>query len=238
MDACPFRRFTSSEGRPRSYVRVQVLLNRRMDDEDDIVFRLEAGDDSPIAGFVSYRLFVDLRDDGALDEVELVGKGPRATLVTMTPFLLPVFAATDGGMAVTVMPSVAWPASDSCGAALSSLSPPPAISIGLCSIADGDVSGVLLAVAEVAEFDGRADFTGGDVGHEVVAVLDVAAIDGDDDIAGLKPSLAAPPVGETVLTMTPLEKPYMRPTAELRSGWKLMPMEPRTTLCSGPMSML
>ena len=49
-----------------------------MNDKDDVIFRFEAGDDRPVAGFVSYRFLVDLRDDSALGEVDLISKRPRA----------------------------------------------------------------------------------------------------------------------------------------------------------------
>ncbi len=57
--------------------------------------------------------------------------------------------------------------------------------------------------------------------------------------SGLTPAFAAGPSEVTVLTITPpLAKPYWRLTAEGIDGWKLIPMEPRVTLWSGPMSML
>lgn len=55
-----------------------ILLDWGMNDEDNVVFRLEGRDDSSIAGFVGYGLLVDLRDDGALGDVEFVSKGTRA----------------------------------------------------------------------------------------------------------------------------------------------------------------
>ncbi len=85
-----------------------------------------------------------------------------------------------------------------------------------------------------------ADLAGGDVGDQVVAVLDLASVDRDDDVARLDAGLGRAAVRrDTELTITPpFAKPYIRLTAEDGAAWKLMPMEPRTTLCSGPISML
>ena len=87
-------------------------------------------------------------------------------------------------MAVTVMPSLFWPRlPPGCGGVFVISSK---LGVGLGAIADGDVGGLLFAVAEVAELDHGTHVTGRDVIDEVVAVLDVAAVDGDDDVTGLK----------------------------------------------------
>ena len=53
----------------------------------------------------------------------------------------------------------------------------------LVAIADGDRGVLRLAVAQVAQADGRSRPAAGDFVHQVVAVLDGAAIDGGDDVA-------------------------------------------------------
>ena len=110
----------------------------------------------------------------------------------------------------------------------------------LGAVADDDGRGVLLAVAHVAELDGGSDLAGGDVGDQLVAVLDVLAVDGDDDVAGLNASLGGAAVrGDGVDQHAAVgEAVDAADRGGLRRLWKLMPMEPRTTLCSGPMSML
>ncbi len=52
-----------------------VLLLGVVDDEDNVVVGFECGDDGLVVGLVGDWLFVDLGDDGALDEVDLVGEG-------------------------------------------------------------------------------------------------------------------------------------------------------------------
>ena len=65
-------------------------------------------------------------------------------------------------MAATVMPSLPSPASASAGAALSSACA-PIVGEQLGAVADDDVGGQRLAVADVAELDGGTDLAGGDV---------------------------------------------------------------------------
>ncbi len=81
----------------------------------------------------------------------------------MTPPLVPVLEADrwrDGrdGDAELVLTGVYFLR----GGVVVSLSPCE-VGVGLGAVADGDVGGVLLAIAKVAEFDGGADLAGGDV---------------------------------------------------------------------------
>ena len=119
--------------------------------EDDVVFRLKGGDDGAITGLVGDGFAIDRCNDRSLSEADLVGKGAGRTLVMITPPLIPVFAAMDGGMPETVMPS------------LPSLHPLPAgrrvrpagrdVGVGLGTVSNDDVGGVLFAVAQIAYFD-------------------------------------------------------------------------------------
>ena len=83
----------------------------------------------------------------------------------------------------------------------------------LGAVADGYGDGLLLAVAEEADLNGRSGLARGDVVYQVVAVLYRLAVDGGDDVSRLEPALSAEKPGWTLLTSTPFLKPYTCATA-------------------------
>ena len=79
---------------------------------------------------------------------------------------------------------------------------------------------------------GGADFTGGDVRDQCIAVLHWLPVDGDDDVEGLDSGLGSRAVGwpHFVDQHAAIGEAVFTANCVGERSWKLMPMEPRTTL--------
>src|SRR5580700_3413195 len=62
------------------YVGVEVLLVGRLNNEDDVIFGFEGGDDGTITALVGYGPTVDCRNDLPFTQSNLVGKGARSNV--------------------------------------------------------------------------------------------------------------------------------------------------------------
>ena len=91
-----------------------------------------------------------------------------------------------------MMPSLVWPVSgDGGGVSFRACIVAGHVGVSFGAVADGDVGGVGLAVAEVADLDGGAYGAGGDVVDEVIAVLDLVSADRGEDVVGLEAGLGS-----------------------------------------------